>query len=613
MTGQSRLQKSLFTAGWLSALLTTQAMSQTTPADEVIVSATRTPTRIDETGSSVSVILAEDIRARQYAFTADALRDAPGVTIARNSAFGGVASARVRGASSGQTLVVIDGIVVNDPTAPQGGFNFANLDVVDIERIEVLRGPQSILYGADAIGGVIYITTKRSTNRVQGFAEGGSFATFRGGASASAGNEDAFGRLTVSGITTDGISRAASGVEDDGFRSVAGSFKGGLRLNENWSAELIARIGDAQADIDGFPPPNFTIADTAEIETTTDYAVAARLLQNFGQFNGALTVSFNAIDRRNENNGAETFSADGDRLSADYLGECRINESLRVVAGGEFEQSTARVSGVDDSLENGAAFAMLEFSPAPKLTVSAGARRDEYSNFEGATTARAAVAWTPVDGLVLRSSWGQGFRAPTLFELNFSQFGVMPNPDLRPERANGFDIGAEKRFALDDRNSLTLRTTFFHTRVEDQIDFDFAGNGYFNIDETRSRGLETEALWRAGDRLSVHLIYNLIDAIDRQTNTQLLRQPKHSGTAIVSVSPVEGLSLSSTITINGEENDFPAPNDSFVRVDLRGAYAFSEAFEIYGRIENATDTAYQDVSGFGEPGLSAFGGVRVRL
>ena len=480
----------LFFLSTAAAVFCTQATAQDVEniaRDELIVSATRTPNRMEEVGSAVTVILAEDIAARQYAFTADALRDAPGVTIARNGSFGGFASARVRGASSGQTLVVIDGIVVNDPAAPQGGFNFANLDVVDIERIEVLRGPQSILYGADAIGGVIAITTKNNASTGSLLIEGGSFATFRGGASVNLGNEDAYGRFTVSGVTTDGVSRAAAGSEEDGFRSIAGSFKTGARLGEIWRAELIGRYGDAHAEIDGFPPPLFSLNDTNETEDTTDYAIAGRLLHDFGSANGAFTVSYNAIDRINRDGDIVTFTAEGDRLSADYLASINLSEQFRLIGGAEVEITSVVVSGVDESAENGAIFALVEYKPTPALTLSAGGRRDEYSNFDGATTARVAAAWAAPHGFVFRGSWGEAFRAPTLFELNFSQFGIVPNPNLQPERAIGFDVGIEKRFS-----DFTLRATFFHTRVNDQIDFDFAGNGYFNIDETRSRGLELE-------------------------------------------------------------------------------------------------------------------------
>ena len=590
-----------------------RASNEEAGRDEIIVSATRTLKPANEVGSSVSVLLAADIAARQYSFAADALRDAPGVSIARNTSFGGVASARIRGAGSGQTLVVVDGIVMNDPAAPQGGFNFANLDVADIERIEILRGPQSILYGADAIGGVISITTKRGGAPISAFLEGGSFGTARGGATFAQEGGAGFTRLTVSGIHTDGISRAETGAEKDGFRSVAASFTGGLNFSPRYSAELIARFGDAHADLDGFLPPSFSsFGDTEQTEDTRDYAVAGRFLQDFNGFEGALTASFNSINRENRNGDIQTFAADGDRFSADYLADIRLTEQLSLIGGAEIEQVSVDVSGVDESALNGAVFAMADARLAPGLSLSAGVRRDEFSDFEGATTARIAAAWSLAENTIVRASWGQGFRAPTLFELNFEQFGTIPNPDLRPERANGFDVGIERRFG-GERQNLTLRGTFFHQRVKDQIDFDRAESGYFNIDRTRSRGVELEADWRASDLISASANYSLVDAVDKDTGAQLLRQPKHSGTAVITLTPSDAFSFSTSVIVNGRENDSPTDNDAFVRLDLRAAYAFSEQLEIYGRIENATDADYQDISGYAEPGISAFGGIRISL
>lgn len=576
--------------------------------DEVVVSALRTPTDRSDIGSSVSVISAEDIIKRQYVFAADALRDAAGVSIARNGPAGGAASARIRGASSGQTLVVIDGVVANDASAPQGGFNFANVDAATIERIEILRGPQSLLYGADAIGGVISITTRR--NGTDGFIEGGSFGTARAGLAAGfdKGN-GAFGRLSLSGITTDGVSRAGSGNEKDGYRAGTATLAAGAPLAEHWRAEIALRANHARAEIDGFPPPAFTLGDTEEIERTKDYLASGRLIQSFDRFDGALALAYNAIDRKNTDNGVETFSGEGGRLTADYVGAYTFSERLRLVAGAEAERTSAEASGVDETAKAAAVFAAIEAKPVEAVTLSVGGRRDEFSNFEGATTARAAAVWRASESWRLRASWGEGFRAPSLFELNYDQFGIVPNPDLRPERAAGFDFGVERLFGERGR----LGVTAFRTRVKDQIDYDFAGAGYYNIVETRARGVEVEGEIDLTPRLSATAAYTFTDAVNMATDAQLLRQPKHKGTAIISYAPTDSLSLAATLTVNGRENDTPAPNDGFVRLDLRAAYALTEKLELYGRMENATDTDYQDVSGYGESGLAAYGGVRVRL
>lgn len=595
----------------------TAQIESTTEADagvQVVTSYARRSRPIDEIGGSVSLITADDLEDRQYTFVADALSDVVGVALARNGSVGGVASVRLRGAASGQTLVVLDGVVLNDPSAPQGGFNFANLDLVDIDRIEVLRGPQGIVYGADAIGGVISITTARSAGSpLTAMLEGGARGHVRGGATVSAGSErsGAFARATISGIRADGISRAEAGVEADGFRSIAGSISGGIEIADGIEVSATARHAESRAEIDGFPPPTFELADTDETERTRDTAASLRLTHAGGAVDGALTLAFAAVDRDNRDGAVETFAATGRRFAADYVGEASLSDSLSVVAGAEADHSSADVSGFDEAATSGGVFALLEWRPSDRIALSAGGRRDEFSNHEGATTGRFAAAADLGAGVIARASLGQGFRAPSLFELNFNGFGVTPNPDLRPERAVGFDVGLEKTWRRGD-GAATARATFFQTRVRDQIDFDFVGNGFFNIDRARSRGVEAELDVEQG-RFSAQLSYAYVDAVDLDLGTRLLRIPAHKGTLVASYKASERLDLAASLSVNGREADFPAANDSFVRLDLRAAWRVADRAELFARIENATDTDYQDVSGYGEPGASVFGGVRVRL
>lgn len=605
--------RSFCSASLIAIVAATNAVAQT-DSDNIVVSATRRPTPADQVGSSVTVVLEEDIRARQYSFFADILKDVAGVSIARNSAFGGVASARIRGASSGQTLVVIDGVVMNDPAAPQGGFNFANLDVVDIERIEVLRGPQSLLYGADAIGGVIFIRTKRAAETGANiFLEGGARGSGRGGATLSAAGDVLSGRLTVSGVHSDGLSRAAIGDEADGFRSVAASGTATARLGAQTELDLIARVGDARAEIDGFPPPSFFILDdTLETEDTTEFGFVGRLRHEREHARHAVSLTYNDIDRVNRDAGVETFGAAGNRLSADYLGVFDVLANTTISVGGELERIAADVSGVDEAATNGSLFAVLNAN-FDDVTISVGGRRDEFSNFEGATTARVAGVYRATPNLLLRASWGQGFRAPSLFELNFDQFGFIPNPDLRPERANGFDAGLRFKSDTAKFGVLSVSVTGFHQKVRDQIAFDFSGSGYFNIAATRSRGVETEINWTPSQHVEFTGAYAFVDANDRSTGQQLLRQPRHAASFITTLQPFEHAAVSATVRFNGAEADFPSGNASWVTADLRGSYQLTDAVEIFARVENIADAEYQDVSGYREPGRSAFGGVRLRL
>jgi vitamin B12 transporter len=580
---------------------------------DVVYAYARRERPAEDVGSAISVITAEDLEAGQFSFVADALKLAPGIVIARNGAGGGFASARLRGASSGQTLVVIDGIVMNDASAPQGGFNFANLDVVDIERIEVLRGPQSLIYGADAIGGVIAIRTKRQAPGLAVFAEGGSRGSARGAATAGGAWGGAFARATVSGARSDGISRAAAGAERDAYRTLSASLAAGADLGSRSTVSFFGRASRSRAEIDGFPPPLFTLGDTQEIEDTTDYAFAGRLSHGGfesaepGGFAGALALHLSGVDRATKDAGVETFAAKGGRFGADYVAAFKVTPAVSIEAGGEYERTSADVSGVNETASAGAVFALAEATIAERITISAGGRRDEFSNFTGATTARVAAVYAFGQTTRLRASWGEGFRAPTLFELNFDQFGIVPNPDLRPERATGIDAGVDQRIG-----AVEFSATWFRQRVADQIDFDFARNGYFNIDRVESDGVEVEASAAIGAHLSARIAYTHIDARDAATGAAILRTPEHSGSASLVFSPTDRLSLSATAILNGKEADFPTGNDAFARFDMRASYRLADGVEIFGRVENLSDANYEDVSGYGEPGASAFAGVRVR-
>ena len=243
----------------VSSALAQDELTNETTLDTVIVEGARLNQTETEVGSSVTIITAEDIDALGFDFALDAVAAAPGVTVNTNGAFGGQASVRIRGAATGQTLVLIDGIPVNDPTSPSGGFNFARVDTENIERIEVLKGPQSTLWGTDAIGGVVSITTKDPDEELGGsaFAEYGSFNTFRGGASVGNANDTGDFRLAIVGTSSDGISKADendNNTEDDAYEALPLSAKGGLNLGSD--AQLSANVlwTDVEAEFDGFGP-----------------------------------------------------------------------------------------------------------------------------------------------------------------------------------------------------------------------------------------------------------------------------------------------------------------------------------------------------------------------
>lgn len=583
--------------------------------DTIVVSATRTPLALSEVGSATTVIEAAEIEAKQYRFVADALADVAGLSIARNGAFGGQAALRLRGESSGRTLVVIDGVVVNDPSAPGGGFNFASLDVADIERIEIVRGPQSILYGSEAIGGVVSITTRRGDGppSLRAFVEGGSFATFRGGAGvAGAGGGVDYG-VSITGITSNGVSRADGGAEADGIDSYAASANLGVDAASNLRFETSLRYSRARTDFDGFPPPDFMLADTDDEDLAKEFLAAGRALLTLfdGRVENIVSLGYHRIDRENFLGDISTFEAEGARLSAEYLARIRLSDRISLVAGAETERTSTDASGIDDSVTVNSIFGLAAVKPVDGLTLTAGARHDDHETFGGVTTARVTGAYDlAAAGLTLRGSWGEGFAAPSLFQLNFVCCGgTEPNRDLEPETSQGWDVGFDKRFG----GLATLRATWFRQKTENLIDFDFPSGAYVNVAAALRKGVETELSVAPLAGVDLSVAYAYIDAVDLTTGLALLRQPKHALTVSGDLRATDRLRIGASLRYNGREADGGGPIDAWTRLDLRAAYALSDRLEVYGRIENATDADYQDVLGYGEPGLSAFGGVRLRL
>jgi len=591
-------------------------------SDDIIVSATRSEQFIEEVGSSVSVISAEAIENFQFQFVADALGLAPGVSLSRNSAFGGVSSINLRGAASRQTLVLIDGIVVNDPSSPGGAFNFANLDNADVERIEVLRGPQSILYGSEAIGGVIAITTKRGTQNkgINIFAEGGSFGRARAGLGLGGDSGRFDYRVSVFGIRTDGISRADiddGNSERDGFRSIATSANIGFEVSDDIRLESFFRYGASETEFDGFPPPNFSLSDSDDEDSVEELAVNGRLLANFfdNRFTNQLTIGFSDIQRTNFSGDFITFDGEGERFSTEYLGNFAVSSDLSLSFGAELEETSIDTGDIIEDVGINGFFGLAQWrlDDAVKigsLSVSGGVRHDDHETFGGVTTTRFTGAFSPnFTDVIIRGSWGEGFSAPSLFQLNFVFGAGLPNRDLQPEESRGFDIGFEKNFG---DGFASLSATYFNSNIRNLIDFNFATGAFFNVNEARQRGVETQLTLKPHAKVQLSSAYTYTDSVDLADGLQVIRQPRHRLVSNIQWQTTQNLDLSLGVTYNGRERDFGGDVDAFVRVDLRGSYRINNHIEFFGRVENLTDSNYQDVLGFGEPGISAFAGFRFR-
>ncbi len=579
--------------------------------DEIIVEGLRLATSATETGSSVSIITAEDIELRGYAFALDALAAAPGVTVNQNGAFGGLATVRIRGAATDQTLVLLDGVPLGDPTSVGGAYDFSILDAADIERIEVLKGPQSTLWGSDAIGGVVNIITKRPADGVGAkiFAEGGSFATFRGGAAAAGGGDIGDFRLSVSGITSNGISKADEddgNTERDGYEGLTFAGRGGVNLPNGFRLEALVRHMKGETEIDGFPPPSFTLADSDDTSETEQFTGAITLLAPLfdGRFENNLMAGYTDIER-NGNFGGFATTDNGDRLILRYQGTLQLTARNRLAFGAEHEENEANRENTSIT----GLFALFELKPLDAVTLTAGIRYDDHSRFGAETTARFAGAWSPTPYVTIRGSWGEGFKAPTIFQLTQSFGALPPNGDLQPETSSAFDAGVDLS-VLDGRAQLSL--TYFDRNSENLIIF--APNfRYENLEAATAEGVEAALDFAVTNAFGVSASYAYIDAKDRATGERQIRTPRHSGDIALTYNGDGPLSGSAVLRYNGNETEGPFGSDvdSWVRVDLAASYAVSQTIELYGRIENLFDADYQQISGFGTPGLSGNAGVRL--
>ncbi|MEQ9517971.1 MAG: TonB-dependent receptor [Parvibaculum sp.] len=610
------LQKKIVkTTVLMSATLSVASMLSAMAAErapEIVVTATRTEVATSQVGSSISVLTSEEIEKRQYSFTVDALRSIPGVTISQNGAFGGAATVRIRGAASDQTLVLIDGVIVNDPASPGAGFNFASLDPNDIERIEVLRGPQSTLYGSQAIGGVVNIITKRADTpfAYSAFVEAGSYNTVRSGGTVlgKEGNTDY--RVSLSGIRSSGISKADENQgnrEEDGYRGYTVGGNVGHNLTEAFRLEADVRYAENRSEFDAFGGvggDGDRVGYTRELQTSA----TAHLSTFDGLLENQLTASHAFIDRDDEANGVRNFSATGSRTALEYLGAITPSDMWNVIVGAKTEE--AEIKG-GQSLRTDSVFTQVQVLPVEQLSLIGGVRYDDHETAGGVTTFRFTGAYDVVEtGTIFRASWGEGFKSPTPFQLTFACCGALgPNTGLKPEESRGWDAGIEQQF-FGDR--LNLQVNYFQQDITNQITFQ-AGR-YENIAQVEADGWEFVATARPVDWLDVSGNFTHQTAKDKITEQRLARVPVNLASLHVTTYPTEDLSVGASVTYNGRETEvFGAlDNEDWTRVDLRSAYQVSETVELFGRVENLFDQKYQDISGYGTPGLSGFVGVRVK-
>ncbi|MBO9501281.1 TonB-dependent receptor [Brevundimonas sp. A19_0] len=582
-----------------------------TRLEDLLVHATRLHQIQSQTPGS-RVFTAADIEARGARFAVDLLDEVPGAAIARTGAFGGVSQLRLRGAGPGKTLVLIDGVPVNDPADINGAYDFANLSLIDMERVEVLSGPQSSLWGSDAIGGVIAFTT-REVDGLRAELEAGSLNTQRGALSVGRSGDRSALSLSVSGFRTDGVSAAAIGTEDDGYETLTTGLRGRLSPVDGVGLDGALRWTKSRVEIDGFPAPAFALADTDDVSKGESWSGFGRMTVQTGGVRHRLSLSASDLERETRSDYASRFQGDRQvwRWDLDGTGgEGRLNWA----AGLERRTEAADLdSGLSDELGTTSAFGTVQFPVGPRVTLSAALRHDDTDDFGSATTGRVTAHADLGAGFGLSGAWGTGFRAPSVSQsvCDFC-FSSAPLPALVPEEGEGHEVALGWTSA--DRR-LEGRVTLYRLTVENQIVYRFDpvtfDSVYINLDETETDGVEVEGRALLGAGFDLSLSYGWTDARDATTDLPLLRVPEHKGSLGLGY---VGDRLSTRLTVRAESDqpDSGGTRDGFVTADLFGSWALTPDIELTGRIDNLADERFQRVLGYGEPGRTVAVGVRLR-
>lgn len=608
---------------------------------ELVVTATRTVQPIEKVGASVTVLTEPVIAASQAISVTELLAQTPSVTFARNGGVGTATSLYIRGAESHHTVVLIDGVKLNDPSSTQGGFNSGNLLVGDISRIEVLRGAQSTLWGSQAIGGVVNIVTADPTTPFTSSlsAEAGARKTgYLRGAVGGASDKVTW-RVAGGYYTTDGFSSYKLGQEKDGYQNAGASGRLRVKLSDAVSVETRAVYSRGKNDFDGFN------TDSAEFGRTKELVVYqglnAALLD--GRWNNRVGFAYTDTDRQNYNPARAavpmTFDAAGKNKRWEYQGVFAITETWTATFGAESERSRMRTRSPSVANPNVAfrtgkisadsLYGQLQAEIAPGLTVTGGLRYEDHDAYGAHTLGQVGAAWALNDNAtVLRAGYSQGFRAPGLYEL-FSEYG---NAALSPEEFDSWEAGVEQRFL---EGKVRASATVFHREADNEIRFFSCSFGatdtmcapggvfrfgyYRNLQKTKAQGLELIAEARPIERLTITGNYTYTEAelaAGANNGKQLSRRPKNLGNLSATYRWPVGLSTSVAVryvgkAYNNETNTVAV--SSYATVDLRASYPISDTLEVYGRVENALDKDYQTILNYGTPGRGAFLGLRARF
>ncbi len=643
--------------------------------DATVVSPTTVVTPSEQSASSVTVITADQIESQQLRTVPDALAAVPGLNVVQTGGPGGQTSVFIRGTNSNHVKVLVDGIDVSDPSNPNASFDFGQLLTGDIERIEILRGPQSGLYGSDAIGGVISITTKSGNGppKMTFSAEGGSFGTTNERASLSGSQADFNYVFNVqhfqsiaTPVTPSYDLAPGEQAHPNFYDNWTASTKLGAKLSDDLAVNLVSRYTTSKLLFTGDDFVDFSPFSFAEPVQTTqaDHQFYGRAelvwsptstFKNFFGVNYTNSWSYNFDPNMDTGVPSPTvfppFVNLGTRVEEDYRGELQVAPGQLLLFGAQDQNETLRTnsSSVTDPItfdetffttnaerRNDAGWLQLQNQLTKQLYLVSNVRYDANEDFGDHTTFRVAPVYiVPETDTKLKASYGTGFKAPSLEDLfvNFPPF-FFGNPNLKPEESKGWDVGFEQPVA----GNIRFGSTYFRNDINNLIASNSTLTSLININTASTFGVENFAAWQVSKYLNFRADYtytvakadSVLDCTGPPcSGQQLLRRPKNKASLTANWQATDKLSFSATLIYVGSWWDitrqtFPTPSNpfgtnlyvkapGFTTVNLAANYALDDDVTLFGRIDNLLNKQYEDPLGFMRPGFGAYAGIRLTV
>jgi len=602
----------------LAAPLAAQQPDSAFHLKPVVVTATLVPAPADAVPAAVTVISGDALRAGGVRTVADALRFVPGASVVESGSFGSQTSLFLRGGESDYVKVLIDGVPQN---LPGGSFDFANLTTADIDRIEIVRGPVSVLYGSDAVTGVIQIFTRagRGTPRGQVGFGGGTYAAQWAGGDVGGGTGPWSYGVSLSRFTSDGLYAF-----NNEYKNGAASARLRFAPDARTDASLSARYADGAYHFptDGGGQP----VDSNQSTTARGPSFgidAGRVLS--ARVGLRANVGWSEAQNRYDDATYAYHSQDiTRRLAAGARADVRPSAATVVTIGAEYAHESQSGSSLDTTRRNSALFAQVLTGTTGPLSFTFGARIDDNQQFGTHGTGRAGMVWRLDERTRARAAAGTGFKEPTLLENFGTSSFARGNPDLQPEQSASWEVGLEHTPPGD---RVTVAVTYFHERFRELVQYSGAPVGpdsvnFYNVPGARVQGIEIGIQGTIGAVLSVDVSYAYLESRD-SAGQRLQRRPTNAGSLRLGYTLRGRGSLALATVFTGDRDDYdyapyPAVRVTLpphTRVDWNGSYALSRGRGVWpgltlnALVENLFDAKYQDIRNFPARGRTLlFGG-----